>query len=133
MKTYMFRLHPGDDLLWSVVDFCRKQNLEAAVILTCVGSLRHASIRLANQPGATDYEGKFEIDSLVGTFSPDGAHIHISLSDSTGRMVGGHLMEGCLIYTTAEIAIGELEEVVFSRPIDPETTYDELVITPREK
>ncbi|HTX78523.1 MAG TPA: PPC domain-containing DNA-binding protein [Longilinea sp.] len=132
MKTYMFRLHPGDDLLRSVVDFCRKQNLEAAVILTCVGSLRRASIRLANQPGATLYEDKFEIDSLVGTVSPDGAHIHISLSDGTGKMVGGHLMEGCLIYTTAEIAVGELEDVAFSRPIDPETTYDELVITPRK-
>jgi uncharacterized protein len=133
MKTYMFRLHPGDDLLRSVVEFCRRQDLKAAVILTCVGSLRHASIRLANQPNATAYEGKFEIDSLVGTVSPDVPHIHLSLSDGTGKMVGGHLMEGCLIYTTAEIAIGELEDVVFSRPIDPQTTYDELVITPREK
>ena len=42
-------------------------------------------------------------------------------------------MEGCLIYTTAEIAMGELEDVVFSRPVDLETTYDELVITPRKK
>ena len=75
-------------------------------------------------------EGKFEIDSLVGTISKDGPHIHLSLSDSNGKMVGGHLMEGCLIYTTAEIAIGELEDVTFSRPVDPETTYDELVITP---
>jgi len=133
MKTYMFRLRPGDDLLQSVVEFCRRQDLKAAVILTCVGSLRHASIRLANQPTATAYEGKFEIDSLVGTVSKDGPHIHISLSDSNGKMVGGHLMEGSLIYTTAEIAIGELDDVIFSRPIDPETTYDELVITPRKK
>ena len=30
------------------------------------------------------------------------AHLHIAVADSAGNVVGGHLMDGCFIYTTAE-------------------------------
>jgi uncharacterized protein len=126
MKIYPIRLHPGDDLKQSLVSFTHQNKLQAGLILTCVGSLRLAALRLANQPGTTVLEGKFEIVSLVGTLGSDGPHLHISISDSSGKTIGGHLQDGCLIYTTAEIVLGELEEWVFERPIDPETRYDEL-------
>jgi predicted DNA-binding protein with PD1-like motif len=96
-----------------------------------VGSLRRAALRLANQPTTTYYDDKFEICALVGTLSPDGPHLHIMLADGRGVGLGGHLQEGSEVYTTAEIVLGELTEVVFSRPLDPETTYDELVISLR--
>lgn len=131
MKTYALRLHPHQDLRLELEAFARAHQLQAAFILTCVGSLRHAALRLANQPDTTHYEDKFEILSLVGTLSPDGPHLHVALSDGTGRTIGGHLQPGNLIYTTAEIVIAELSDKQFSRPIDPETTYDELVITDR--
>jgi predicted DNA-binding protein with PD1-like motif len=131
MVTYVLRLHPHQDLRQELEAFAKANNLRAAFILTCVGSLRHAALRLANQPDTTHYTDKFEIVSLVGTLSPDGPHLHISLSDGTGAMLGGHVQLGNLIYTTAEIVIGELTDKVFSRPIDPETTYDELVVTDR--
>jgi uncharacterized protein len=131
MRTYALRLRPHQDLRHELEAFAKANGLQAAFILTCVGSLRHAALRLANKPDTTEYEDKFEIVSLVGTLSPDGPHLHISLSDGTGAMVGGHLQHGNRIYTTAEIVIGELTDKVFSRPIDPETTYDELVIADR--
>jgi hypothetical protein len=127
MKIFPIRLHPGDDLRQSLVSFTQQNKLQAGLILTCVGSLRRAALRLANQSGTTILEGHFEIVSLVGTLGPDGPHVHISISDSNGVTTGGHLQDGCLIYTTAEIVLGELEDWVFKRPIDPETTYDELV------
>lgn len=133
MDTYALRLRPHQDLRLELEAFAKTHNLQAGVILTCVGSLRHAALRLADQPGTTEYEGKFEILALVGTLSPDGPHLHIALADGTGRTIGGHLQPGNLIYTTAEIVIGELTNKVFSRPIDPETTYDELVIVDREQ
>jgi predicted DNA-binding protein with PD1-like motif len=111
--------------------FAHENNILAGIILTCVGSLRVAALRMANQPATTLLEGKFEIVSLVGTLGPDGPHLHISISDSTGRTLGGHLQEGSLIYTTAEVVLGDLEELVFKRPIDPQTTYDELQPRPR--
>ncbi len=131
MRTYALRLRPGQDPRRELVAFAQQHGLKAAFVLTCVGSLRRAALRLANQPTTTYYDDKFEICALVGTLSPDGPHLHVALSDGRGVSIGGHLQEGSEIYTTAEIVLGELTDVVFSRPIDPETTYDELVISPR--
>jgi predicted DNA-binding protein with PD1-like motif len=131
MKTFAFRLHPHQDLLLELEMFARAHGLRAAFVMTCVGSLRHAALRLANKDDTTHYEDKFEILSLVGTLSPDGAHLHIALADGAGRTVGGHVMAGNLVYTTAEIVVGELDDLVFTRPVDPETTYDELHIDRR--
>ena len=131
MKSFALRLRPHQELRKELEAFAHSRDLRAAFVLTCVGSLRHAALRLANKDKTTHYEDKFEILSLVGTLSPDGPHLHIALADGTGRTLGGHLMDGSLIYTTAEIVIGELDEVRFSRPIDPETTYDELKIEDR--
>lgn len=131
MKTYALRLRPHQDLRAELEAFAKANDLKAGFIMTCVGSLRHAALRLANQPDTTHYEDKFEILSLVGTLSPDGPHLHIALADGTGKTIGGHVQAGNLIYTTAEIVIGELDDVTFSRPIDPETTYDELVVSQR--
>jgi predicted DNA-binding protein with PD1-like motif len=128
MKTYTIRLRPGQDLIWELERFCEQHQLQAGFVLTCVGSLRRAALRLANQPTTQIYERKFEIVSLVGTISPDGLHLHISLSDSQGRTIGGHLQEGCLVYTTAEIVIAELDGNVFLRELDPQTGYEELVV-----
>ncbi len=86
-------------------------------------------IRPANQPDALSRVEKFEIVSLVGTLSTNGSHLHIALSDSLGNTIGGHLMEGNVIYTTAEIVIGEAEHLVFTRETDPQTTYKELKIS----
>ena len=128
MKTYALRLHPGQDLKMEVDAFAQRQALQAGIVLTCVGSLTRVSLRLANQPEATILEGHFEIVSLVGTFSTDGSHLHLSVSDSNGRTLGGHLLDGSRIYTTAEIALAELEGLRCTRPVDPDTGYDELAI-----
>ena len=127
------RLHPGQDPRRELVAFAQEHNLQAAFVLTCVGSRRRAALRLANQPNTEYFDAKFEICSLVGTICPDGPHLHIMLADSRGVGLGGHLQEGSEIYTTAEIVLGELDDLVFTRPIDPETTYDECWISPRAK
>jgi predicted DNA-binding protein with PD1-like motif len=131
LKTYALRLRPGQDLRRELEKFAKEQRLEAGLILTAVGSLTKAAIRLADQSEATQFEGKFEIVSLVGTLSPDGPHLHISLSDKTGRTIGGHLVEGCTVYTKVELVIGEMEGVRFTREQDAQSGYKELRVTRR--
>jgi predicted DNA-binding protein with PD1-like motif len=131
MKTYALRLRPHQDLRLALEAFAKANDLRAGFIMTCVGSLRHAALRLANKDETTHFDDKFEILSLVGTLSPDGPHLHIALADGAGKTIGGHLQAGNLIYTTAEIVIGELDDLAFSRPVDPETTYDELTVSKR--
>lgn len=122
------RLTPGDDLKDAVTKFVRERGLSAGIILTCVGSLAEASLRFAGQDETTTLSGPFEILSLVGTLSPEGAHLHIALADKEGRVVGGHVQVGCLVYTTAELVIGELSGVTFLRTFDTVTGYEELEV-----
>ena len=68
------------------------------------------------------------IVSLVGTTEIGSSHLHICISDKEGNVFGGHLKQGSLVGMTAEVAIGELEGLKFSRKLDPETGYDELVV-----
>ena len=72
--------------------------------------------------------GYFEIVSLVGTISINGSHIHISICDSTGKTIGGHLMPGCKIYTTAEIVLQSTDKYEFTREKDGSTSWEELQI-----
>lgn len=132
MNVYALRLHPGQDLKHELDAFAKAQHLQAGFVITCVGSLRKVALRPANQKEPLLREEKYEIVSLVGTLSPDGSHLHISLSDSKGATIGGHLLEGNEIYTTAEIVIGEAEHIQFRRETDPETTYKELTVKKRE-
>lgn len=130
MKSYALRLHPGEDIVTALDAFALQHQLEAACVLTCVGSLRKAVIRFANQEQATTVNGHFEIVSFTGVFSTHGGHYHISVSDGEGKTLGGHLMEGNEVYTTAEIVIAAMQDVRFLRTHDPETGYPELDVQP---
>lgn len=133
MKIHAIRLHPHQDLKAELDRWAQMEAIEAACILTCVGSLRHATLRYADKTQATTLDGKFEIVSLTGTLSRHGSHYHLALSDGNGRTFGGHLLEGCHIYTTAEIVIGVLPGLSFLRTYDPDTGYAELTINPLER
>jgi len=133
MKTYVLRLRPGQDLRLELVKFARENDIQAGFIISCVGSLKRAALRMAGQfgPVASFFEEKFEILSLVGTISVDKPHLHIALSNADAKMVGGHLQEGSVVDLTAEIIIGDLEGQVFRRELDLQTGFPELVVYPR--
>ncbi|MDZ7897369.1 MAG: PPC domain-containing DNA-binding protein [Arcicella sp.] len=128
VKIHALRLKPNQDLKQEIEAFVKKENIEAGWIMTCVGSLTQANLRYANQPEGTKSNGHFEIVSLVGTISVNGSHIHLSMSDSLGITKGGHLLNENLIYTTAEIVIGESKNHVFTRQKDGSTPWEELQV-----
>jgi len=127
-KIYALRLHPGDDLKIKLADFVKEKKIQAGYIITCVGSLNKATLRLANKNETQTWKEHFEITSLTGTLSPDGNHLHISLANKEGATIGGHLMDGSIIFTTAEIIIGEALDLSFKREFDSVTTLKELKI-----
>ena len=129
MKTHTFRLKPQQDLFDSIEDFVKLNNIEAGCVLSSVGSLTHATLRLANRNYYNEYDGHFEIVSMIGTVSIHGSHIHVAISDGDGATIGGHLVSGCKIYTTAEIVLLELEDVVYKRELfENDSGYEELVV-----
>ena len=132
MKTFALRLMPGKDLKKEIEAFALKQGLKAAFVVTCVGGLQQVTIRMAGaKPDTQDIRTltqDFEIVSLVGTTGPDGSHFHIAVSDKEGHVLGGHLKEGTIINPTAEIVLGEMDDTTFTRQMDDETGFAELVI-----
>jgi len=126
IKTITIRLKPGQDLKRELNKLAMDHHLEAACVLTCVGSLTTAILRYSNQDYGSTITGNFEIVSLTGTLSIHGSHYHISISDGEGRTYGGHLMDGCKVYTTAEVVIGIIEGVSYQRTMCPESGYAEL-------
>jgi predicted DNA-binding protein with PD1-like motif len=132
MKVVPLRLTPGADLRLALEAWMGAQQEQAGCVLSAVGSLSVAQLRLAGATQATAIHGELEILSLSGTLSPDGAHLHIAIADSKGAVIGGHLCAGSLVRTTAELVIGLLPEFQFRRELDPATGYAELRVSPRD-
>mmetsp|Transcript_4873 Transcript_4873/g.9296 ORF Transcript_4873/g.9296 Transcript_4873/m.9296 type:complete len:199 (-) Transcript_4873:1188-1784(-) len=146
IKGFAFRLQPNDQLKECMcqiaqIVFARMPRDESSslFVMTAVGSLKDVTLRLAGASKTLDTEKssnnpirrwqneRFEIVSLVGTFSRDGScHLHLSMSDTNGATFGGHLMEG-VIFTTCEIVLGCIQEVDFPRVFDDRTGYKELL------
>ena len=131
MQAFTFRLKPGQDLLDGIESIVAEKNIEAGCVLSAVGSLTHATLRLANREYYSVYDGHFEIVSMTGTVSIHGSHLHISISDENGKTIGGHLVPGCKIYTTAEMVLGILDDVVYKREYADDSGYEELTIKPQ--
>jgi len=129
MNNYTFRLKPNDDMFDSIESFVREKNIEAGCVLSGVGSLTRAVLRLANRDFHSEFQGHFEIVSITGTVSVHGSHLHIAISDGDGKTIGGHLVSGCKIYTTAEIVLAVFDEIVYKRELyENDSGYEELVV-----
>ncbi|XP_036405101.1 bifunctional protein GlmU-like [Megalops cyprinoides] len=137
LTVHALRLGPGEELLSSLVAFVEERRLKAPFIITCVGSVTKATLRLANATAdninqVVHLNERFEIVSLVGTLNKE-AHLHICLADKEGKTIGGHVLGDVEVFTTAEVIIGEASDLSFDREMDERTGFPELVITARAK
>lgn len=121
------------DLVQEVRKFADENHLQAASVVSAVGSLSQANIRYADRSDGTLLKGVFEVIYFGGTIDAKKQHLHISIADENGKMVGGHLMKsGSVTRTTMEIVLMELNDVVYTREKCPLSTYNELVVRRRE-
>lgn len=122
------RLTPDQDLKIEIHNFCNQNNISAGCIISAVGSLKIAKLRLAGSNSFFEAKGNFEIVSITGTISKNGSHVHIALADEAGKVTGGHLTDGNLIYTTCELVLLSIENQEFTREHDPVTGFNEIKI-----
>lgn len=132
MKQITLRLKPGQDLKGEIEKIAKEKDISAGVLVSAVAGLENARLRMA---GATidnqvvkEWEGPFEVVSATGTISKNGCHIHVSISDKEGKVIGGHLKDGCKIKYTAEIVILIFDDVVYKRELDKGTGFKELEV-----
>ena len=124
------RLSPGEDLRGGLEAAFAAEPEPSGFVVACVGSLSAASLRHAGRSEASVTRADLELVGLSGTLSPDGPHLHALVSDAEGRVVGGHVLPGCTVRTTAEVVLALTGAVVFARSLDPATGYAELSVTP---
>lgn len=124
--VHVLRLQPGEDVRPLLEEWAQRNAIEAASILSAVGSLTRAHIRYAGRADGIVSSGDLEVCSFSGTLSRHGVHLHVSVADRNGAMLGGHVLAGCIVRTTLELVIGEVAGVSMVRTKDERTTYDEL-------
>ena len=131
MKTLPLRLTPGQDLRLALESATANAGATAAFVLSGIGSLDGACLRLAGAEEPRVLSGDLEVLTLAGTIAANGSHLHAALATGRGEVLGGHLGYGCSVRTTAEVLLALLEDWAFSREPDAATGFLELVIQPR--
>jgi predicted DNA-binding protein with PD1-like motif len=117
---------PGEDVRTGLEEWCKDNALEAGCVVSAVGSLSRAVLRMAGRSDGSTLTGDMEICSLSGTLSRHGMHLHMAVGDAEGRMHGGHLLAGCTVRTTLEEVVQEIGGLALHRRPDARTGYPEL-------
>lgn len=108
---YLIRLERGEEIISTLKDFCKKQNIKAGFIsgIGAVDSVTlgyfNPQIKSYNEETINEY---MEITSLIGNVSTknDEPYLHLHLNATAGdyNTIGGHLISGT-ISLTAEISL----------------------------
>ena len=109
MRSLPLKLSPGNDLRLSLEELAQRDGI-SGFVLGVVGNLTKASFQCPGQAEPTVLEGDLEVITLNGTFSPEGVHLHLSLSDGACQVWGGHLEPGTIVQKGVDLLIGVLEQ-----------------------
>ena len=127
MKPYLLRLKPNQDVKLELLRYAQERNIKTASIASAVGSVSSMKVRIADGKTIVGDDQNREVLSLSGTLINGKIHAHIGAISTRMDVIGGHLMEGCIVHTTMEITLLDLsEEIRAERIYDSETGFDEL-------
>ena len=123
----MGRLEHGKDLLEELTAVCRDRRVDLGRV-EAIGAVSKAQIGYYDQEKKTyqflTIEQPMEITGLLGNVSlKDGdpmVHAHVTLADSSGRVMGGHLAPGTIIFA-CEFIISPFDGPLFQRGLDKTT------------
>lgn len=129
-RVHVLRLLPDEDVRTTLAHWCAQLEIEAAAVVSAAGSLSIAVLRYAGQQEPSRTDGDLEVCSFSGTLSQNGVHLHLTVSDEQGRTIGGHVLNGCIVRTTLEVVVQEIEGIRFIRRTDERTGFTELFPEP---
>ena len=87
MRSLPLNLAPGSDLRLSIEQLAAEQQI-SGFVLGVVGGLSQAAFQCPGQAEPRVLKGDLEVITLNGNFSPQGVHLHLSLSDGLVRFGG---------------------------------------------
>ena len=107
MRAVPLHLEAGIDVRRSLEQLALEHNA-GGFVLSVVGNLSQAAFACPGKSAPTVLAGELEIITLQGTISPDGVHLHLSFSDASCQVWGGHLEHGTLVLRGADLLVGLL-------------------------
>jgi predicted DNA-binding protein with PD1-like motif len=120
-------LRRGEDVLDRLNWLVRDHGVTAGNF-TALGAFQKATVGIFignGQYSPISYNGPLEVLSCVGNVSlKQGSpfiHAHLTFADGQGRAYGGHLMPGCIVSATLEVALFVYEGMELVRKLDPGT------------
>ncbi|GAA0145423.1 hypothetical protein LIER_05620 [Lithospermum erythrorhizon] len=111
---HMITVNAGEDVSMKIISFSQL-GPRAICVISAVGVISNVTLRQPNSSGGTlTYEGRFEILSLSGSFTPTevgGSRnrtggMSISLASPDGRVVGGVLAGLLIAATPVQVVVG---------------------------
>lgn len=121
------RLAYESDLLEEITKIAHKENISLGKV-EAIGAVSKATIGFYNQTTykyqVIDFEESYEITSLLGNITLKEkkpiVHAHITLADNKGKVIGGHLLPGTLVFA-CEVIITVFRNGVLERGYDTKT------------
>lgn len=127
-KIHYLKLEKDDDVLGSIVDYCKKNKIKSGAIFG-IGAVQKAVLGYFDVVTKTYLENNFdfyaEILNCTGniaineTTKEHMAHLHMLIGDVKGVTFGGHVLPGTLISVTGEFILFETNSTL-NRNIDDE-------------
>ncbi|KAI4384733.1 hypothetical protein MLD38_002845 [Melastoma candidum] len=111
---HVLTVNPGEDITMKIMSFSRQAS-RAVCILSANGTISNVTFRQPTSLGGTlTYEGRFEILSLSGSYTPIESEgtasrsggMSVSLAGSDGRVVGGGLAGLLVAAGSVQVVLG---------------------------
>ncbi|HIJ84957.1 MAG: DNA-binding protein [Magnetococcales bacterium] len=124
---FMGRLNHGEDLLEALNQACRQREIRLGRV-TAIGAVQKAALGYYDQSQQVYHtihlDRPLEIVQLTGNISTKDdrpfIHAHATFSDASGRIYGGHLFPGTIIFA-CEVIIHVFQGPAFQRILDDTT------------
>ena len=115
-RVIMIRINPNEDILLSIRQAVKDNDIGNAVILAGFGSVRSSHFHVVTSPELPPSEAYPKSDQPLDVIGIQGlvidgrVHAHITFSDERNGF-GGHLEEGCRALTFTVVAVGEMSDI----------------------
>ena len=126
-NRYMLRLVQGEDVLETLLDFCRREHILLGRI-TALGGMENVTLGLLRKSDKQfvrrTFDEGLEVASLFATITEQEGqpylHVHMTVCDADMNAYGGHLFGGT-VFPTLEVIIEVFEGGHVGRALDPDT------------
>lgn len=119
---WMLRLDDGQDLFATLTEFARREDIEAAVVVSGIGMVQRATIgywdgtRYQTQELSVPHEVVALHGSIARADGVPSIHLHLAAAGPDHRLVGGHLMQAT-VGVLQEILLVAFPGRTFGRPM----------------